>query len=78
MTKKTKKSDALNELLAAASHKVLSELILELTNEIPNVRRKCFDFLKSHVAVSKTLSKWSEGEAVLTLWSELAPDLEEL
>ncbi len=78
MARKAKKGDALSELLAAASHKVLSELISELANEIPDVRRECFDFLKSHVSVSKALEKRSEGEAILALWSELAPDLEEL
>ncbi|MDY0038859.1 MAG: hypothetical protein RBS57_00990 [Desulforhabdus sp.] len=78
MLRKAKKRDALSELLAAASHKVLSELISELANEIPDVRRACFDFLKSHVSVSKALEKRSEGEAILILWSELAPDLEEL
>jgi len=78
MAKKTKKGDALAELLAAASHKVLSKLILELATEIPEARRECFDFLKSRVSVSKALEKRSEGEAVLALWSELEPDLDEL
>lgn len=78
MAKKRKKGDALNELLEAASHSLLSKLILELSAEFPDVRRKCFDFLKSQVSVSKALAKRSEGEAVLALWSELAPDLEEL
>ncbi len=35
-------------------------------------------FMKSYVSVSKALSKRSEGEATLALWSELAPDIEEL
>ena len=78
MAKKTKKGDALTELLEAASHKVLSELILELATEFPGVRRECFDFLKSQISISKSLEKRSEGEAILALWSELAPDLEEL
>ena len=78
MAKKPKKSDALSELLSAASHKVLSNLIIELAAESPDVRRKCFDFLKSQVSVSEALVQRSEGEAVLALWSELAPDLEEL
>ena len=75
---KKRKNDALSELIAAASHKVLSKLILELAAEIPDVRRECFDFLKSNVTISKALEKRSEGEAMLALWSELAPDLEEL
>lgn len=78
MAKKTKKKDALAELLAAATPKVLSDLILELANEWPDVRRECFDFLKSRVSVSKALKKRSEGEILLALWSELEPDLEEL
>ena len=78
MAKKPKKDDALNELLSAASHKVLSKLILELAAEYPDVRRECFDFLKSQVSISEALIQRSEGEAVLALWSELVPDLEEL
>ncbi len=78
MTKKSKTGDALTELLSAASHKVLSKLILELATEFPDVRRECFDFLKSQVSVSEGLVQRSEGEAVLALWSELVPDLEEL
>jgi len=78
MVRKTKKGDALTELLSAASHKVLSQLLVELATEFPEVRRECFDFLKSQVSVSKALVQRSEGEAVLALWSELAPDLEEL
>lgn len=78
MAKKPKKKDALAELLEVAPHKVLSKLILRLAVEFPDVRRECFDFLKSQVAVSKALAKRSEGEAILAIWSELAPDLEEL
>jgi hypothetical protein len=78
MAKKTRKDDALTELLEAAPHKVLSDLILELATEFSEVRRECFDFLKSQVSISKSLEKQSEGEAILALWSELAPDLEEL
>jgi len=78
MAKKTKKEDALVELLTAASPKVLTDLILELAADRPNARRECFDFLKTHVSVSKALEERSEGEIVLALWSELAPDLSEL
>ncbi|MGD9366031.1 MAG: hypothetical protein PVH87_10060 [Desulfobacteraceae bacterium] len=78
MPKKPNNKDTLDELLAVASHKVLSKLITELTVLFPDVRRKCFDFLKSQSTVSKALAKRSEGEAILALWSELAPDLEEL
>ncbi len=78
MAKKRNKGDALTDLLEAAPHKVLSKLILELSTEFPEVRRECFDFLKSQVSVSKTLKNRSEGEAILALWSELLPDLDEL
>ena len=78
MAKKLKEGNALAELLEAAPHKVLSKLITELTVMFPDVRRECFDFLKSQPRVSKGLAKRSEGEAVLALWSELAPDLEDL
>jgi hypothetical protein len=49
MVKKPKKEDALAELLAAAPPKVLTDLILELAAEWPDVRRECFDYLKTHV-----------------------------
>jgi hypothetical protein len=78
MPKKPNNKDALAELLAAAPHKVLSKLIIELTVMFPDVRRECFDFLKSQSTVSKALAKRSKGEAILALWSELAPDMEEL
>ena len=78
MAKKPKKRDALAELLVAAAPKVLTDLILELAAESPSIRRECFEFLKSHVSVSEALEKRSEGEIVLALWSELAPDLENL
>ena len=78
MAKKTRKGGALTELLEAAPHKVLSDLILELATEFPGVRRECFDFLKSQVSISKSLEKRSQGEAIMALWSELAPDLEDL
>jgi hypothetical protein len=78
MAKKRNKADALAELLEAASPKVLTALISALAARSPDVRRECFDFLKTQVSVSKALEERSEGEIVLALWSELAPDLEEL
>lgn len=78
MAKKPINGDALTELLSAAAHKVLSKLIMELAAKSPDVRRECFDFLKSQVSVAEALVQRSEGEAVLALWSELSPDLEEL
>ena len=78
MTKKPKKEDALAALLKVASSNVLTDLILQLAEGRPDVRRECFDFLKMHASLSKALEKRSEGEIVLALWSELAPDLSEL
>ncbi len=78
MAKKPKKEDALAALLTVASSNVLTDLILQLAADRPDVRRECFDFLKMHASLSKTLEKRSEGEIVLALWSELAPDLSEL
>ena len=78
MAKRPKKADALAELLTAASSKVLIDLILQLSVDRPDIRRECFEFLKTHVSVSKELKKRSDGEIVLALWSELAPDLDEL
>jgi hypothetical protein len=78
MAKKPQKEDALVELLKVASSAVLSDLILELATNRPDIRRECFDFLKTRVSVSKALEKRSEGEIVLAVWSELAPDLDDL
>lgn len=78
MTRKPQKGDALAELLSAASHKVLSKLVTKLATKSPEFRRECFDFLKAQVSVSEALVQRSEGEAVLALWFELEPDLEEL
>jgi hypothetical protein len=75
---KTKKDTALAELIAAAPAKALSELILNLAENDPEIRRKCFDYLKKDSAVSKMLKRQSEGEAILSIWAELLPDLEDL
>ena len=78
MAKKHKEAGVLSELLAAAPSEVLTNLILQLATVRPDIRRECLDFLKTHVTVSTALEKKSEGEIVLTLWSELAPDLGEM
>jgi len=49
----------------------------DLPQERPKVRRECFDFLKRHVLLIAD-QKWrSEGEAIISLWWELYPDLDE-
>ena len=78
MAKKPIKEDALAELLAVASSGVLKDLILQLAADWSDVRRECFDFLKTHISLSEALEKRSEGEIALALWSELAFDLSEL
>lgn len=78
MIKKPKHDDVLRDLLAAASPKALVDLLLQLSTSRPDVRRKCFEYLKEHVPLSKQRGHSSEGEAVLALWSELASDLDDL
>lgn len=78
MVRKQKRDDALAELLSAAPPKALSDLILQLSTTRPDVRRECFEYLKKHVPLSQQQKNMSEGEAALSLWSELAPDLDEL
>lgn len=78
MAKKPKKDKALAELIAAAPPKALSELILNLAAGYPEIRRECFDCLKENKAVSKMLKRQSEGEAIMSIWAELLPDLEDL
>ncbi|MBC2712103.1 MAG: hypothetical protein HGJ94_14305 [Desulfosarcina sp.] len=78
MARKKKQRDALAGLLAVASPKVLTDLILRLVIGRPDVRRECFDFLKTHVSLTDELEKRSEGEVILALWAELAPDLSDL
>ena len=78
MPKKSWKRDALAELISAAPPKVLSDLILNIASQSSDVRRECFDFLKSRVSVSKRLEEKSEGEIVLALWSDLELDLDDM
>ena len=75
---KTKKDTALAKLISAAPPKALSELILNLAEDDPGIRRQCFDYLKENTSVSKTLERQSEGEAIMSIWAELLPDLEDL
>lgn len=76
--RKTKKDTALAKLIAAAPSKALSELILNLAENDPEIRRECFDYLKENTDVSKMLKRQSEGEAIMSIWAELLPDLEDL
>lgn len=78
MAKKHNKNDALADLLAVAPPKVLTDLIVHLVAQSPEVRRTCFDFLKTHIPLSDDLEKRSAGEVVLALWDELELDLSEM
>lgn len=78
MARKQKQEDALAVLLATAPPKLVADLLVRLAATRPDVRRECFDYLKRHVPLSARQRNQSEGEVLLTLWSELAPDLSEL
>jgi hypothetical protein len=80
MAKKSKNrsEDPLLRLVSAAERQVLAELILELAQEGPEVRRKCFEYLKKHVALPIDQQGEAEGEALMALWMELEADLSEL
>lgn len=78
MDAKKKKRDILPELLATASPETLRDLLRHLAAFQIEVRRECLEYLKMHVPLSPENRKVSDGEDVLLLWSELAPDLDEL
>ena len=61
MAKKPNKPDPLAEFLSVSSSEALQDLVLRLSAHRPDVRRECFDFLKTHVAASKELRERSEG-----------------
>ena len=76
--RKKKGDDPLVRLISAAEKDVLAGLTLELAREEPEVRRKCFEYLKKHVALPVNEEGEAEGEALMALWMELEPDLSEL
>ena len=76
--RKNKVEDPLVRLVSAAERDVLAGLILELAGREPEVRRKCFEYLKKHVALPMNEQGEAEGEALMALWMELEPDLSEL
>jgi hypothetical protein len=78
MPRKKKQDDVLATLLEAAPPRTVLELVVRLAATRPDVRRECFDYLKKHVTLSAQQKKQSAGEVLLALWSELAPDLDEL
>lgn len=78
MAKKRKQDDPLAALLEVAPKAKLIDLLVRVASTRPAVRRECLDYLNRHTTLSPSRKKQSEGEKLLALWSELAPDLEEL
>lgn len=65
-------------LMKTATKVQLVDLLVLVSSSRPAVRRECLDYLNRHTALSPSRKKQSEGEQLLALWSELAPDLDEL
>jgi hypothetical protein len=78
MANKKRTDNALNNLLASAGPEILRGLVSALAFRDPEVRRTCFEYLKSHAPLSATQKQTSDAELVLALWEELNPDLEEM
>ena len=78
MAGKRKQDDPLAALLETAPKAKLVDLIVRVAASRPAVRRECLDYLNRHTALSPSRKKQSEGEKLLALWAELAPDLDEL
>jgi hypothetical protein len=78
MARKRKQDDPLAALLETAPKAKLVDLIVRVAASRPAVRRECLDYLNRHTALSPSRKKQSEGEKLLALWAELAPDLDEL
>lgn len=78
MARKRKQDDPLAALLETAPKAKLVDLLVRVAATRPDVRRECLDYLNRHTALSPSRKKQSEGEKLLALWNELAPDLDEL
>ncbi len=78
MAKQRKQDDPLAGLLETLSKAKLVDLLVRVAASHPAVRRECLDYLNKHAALTPGRKKQSEGEKVLALWAELAPDLDEL
>jgi hypothetical protein len=61
MAKKPAKAYPLADFLSMASPEELRDLVFRLSAHRPDVRRECFDFLKTRVPASKELRERSEG-----------------
>lgn len=78
MAIKRKQDDPLAALMKAATKEGLVDLLVRVAATRPAVRRECFDYLKQHATLTPNQQQQSEGEKLLALWAELAPDLDEL
>ena len=78
MAGKRNQDDPLTALLETAPKAKLVDMIVRVAASRPAVRCECLDYLNRHTALSPNRKKQSEGEKLLALWAELAPDLDEL
>ena len=78
MANTRKRNDPLATMLETAPKERLVGLLVRLASTRPAVRRECLDYLNKHIALSPNQKRESEGEKLLALWAELAPDLDEL
>ena len=78
MAGKRKQDDPLVALLETAPKAKLFDLLVRVAATRPDVRRECFDYLKKHATLTPSQQQQSEGEKLLALWAELAPNLDEL
>jgi len=78
VARKRKQDDPLTALMETATKAKLVDLLVLVASSRPAVRRECIDYLTRHAALSHNQKKQSEGEKLLAMWSELAPDLDEL
>jgi len=78
MARKRKHDDPLAALMKTATKEKLVDLLVLVASSRPAVRRECLDYLTTHAALSHNQKEQSEGERLLALWAELAPDLDEL
>lgn len=78
MPNQIKEDTPLSQLVQSAPSEALCELILNLAEDSPKIRRRCFDYLNKNKAVSKKLKSRSEDEALMSIWEELLPDLKDM
>lgn len=78
MARKRKQDDPLAAPIETVPKAKLVDLIVRVSASHPAVRRECLDYLNRHTVLSPSRKKQSEGEKLLALWAELAPDLDEL